>query len=145
MSDDDRSTDNRSGTEPHGTSHAQQAPGGATSRGPDFGAVGVPQVPIPPYDELRGKSSENTAGMAYDASNAPKPGPRPPVAEVERNGLSGAEMNPEPALGVGKSTSKSAENLAPDRPDTATKGAGRPVGKVAGDDRDTERGPAGPQ
>jgi hypothetical protein len=131
-------------TEPHGTSHAQQAPGGATSRGPEFGTGGEPQVPVPPYDELRGESGENSAAAAYDASNAPVPGPKTPLSDQERDGVSGTEMNPEPALGVGKSSGGRAEDLAPDRPDVGTKGpAQRPVGTADGEESDSAGGPGG--
>ena len=124
----------RTSTEPHGTSQAQQAPGGATSRGPEFGTGGEPQVPVPPYDELRGEPGKNTAAMAYDASNAPKPGSKTSVSDEERDGVSGTELDPEPALGVGKSSGGRAEDLAPDRPDTVTKGADRPAGTAARED-----------
>jgi len=135
-------------TEPHGTSDAQQAPGGGSSRGPEFGHGGEVQVPVPPYDDLRGEPGENTADKAYDTSNAAKPGPRPPVSDEEANGSSSTDMNPEPALGVGESSRGRAEELAPDRSDVATTGpAQRPVGKVAGDDPDSadQPGPIGPK
>ena len=130
--------DDRTSTEPQGTSQAQQAPGGATSRGPEFGTGGEPQVPVPPYDEWRGEPGKNTAAMAYDASNAPKPGPKTPVSDEERDGVSGTELDPEPALGVGKSRGGRAEDLAPDRPDVGTKGpAQRPVGTADGEPSDS--------
>lgn len=129
----------RTGTEPQGTSHAQQAPGGGSSRGPDFGTGGEPQVPVPPYRELKGdERGENTAVKAYDASNAPEPGPEPPVSDEERDGVTGTEVDPEPALGVGESRGGRAEDLAPDRPDTDTKGAAqRPAGKIGEDELDS--------
>lgn len=119
-----------------GASHSDQAPGGSASRGPEFGTGGEPQVPVPPYDDLRGESGENTAAQAYDASNAPEPGPEPAVSDQERDGVSSTDMNPEPALGVGKSSGGRAEDLAPDRPDTGTKGADRPVGTTDREDSD---------
>lgn len=131
-----------------GTSHAQQAPGGATSRGPDFGTGGEPQGLVPPYDgQQGGGSAESAEGVrkAFDASNAPKPGPTPVVSDEERDGVTGTEMEPEPALGVGKSSSSGAEEQAPDR-DVATQGAAqRPAGKVAGDDSGDQPGPVGPK
>lgn len=93
-----------------------------------------PQVPVPPYDDLRGESGENTAGKAYDASNAPAPGPEPTVSDEERDGVTGTELDPEPALGVGTSSGGRAEDLAPDRPDTGTKGADRPAGTADDDE-----------
>jgi len=118
-------------SETSGTSHAQQAPGGRSSRGPEFGTGGEPQVPVPPYDELRsektGRGAESTA-KAFDASNAPEPGPQAPVSDEERSGVTGTEIDPEPALGVGVSRGDRAEDLAPDRSDTATEAAGRPAG-----------------
>jgi hypothetical protein len=86
------SEDQTTSTEPRGTSHAQQPPGGGSSRGPEFGAGGAPQVRVPPYDEARGGASgEGAAGVrkAFDASNAPKPGPRPVVSDAERDGVTG--------------------------------------------------------
>ena len=57
-----------------GTSSAQQAAGGGTSRGPEFGTGGEPQVPVPPYDEYRGENTGSGAeatAKAFDASHAP--------------------------------------------------------------------------
>jgi hypothetical protein len=58
-------------------------------------------------------------------------------------------MSPEPALGVGKSSSTGAEEQAKsaaDRDDVATKRpAQRPVGKVADDENANQPGPAGPR
>lgn len=135
-------------TEHPGTSHAQQAPGGGTSRGPDFGTGGQPQVPVPPYEGLGEGSAQGADGVrkAFDASNAPKPGPAPVVSDTERDGVTGTEMEPEPALGVGKSSSTGAQEQAPDRDDVATQGGTqRPAGKVAGDDSSDQSGPAGPK
>ena len=56
----------------------------------------------------------------------PEPGPEPPVSDEERDGVPGTEMNPEPALGVGKSSGGRAEDLVPDQPDTATRGPAGP-------------------
>ncbi|WP_445183465.1 hypothetical protein ACTXG6_34030 [Pseudonocardia sp. Cha107L01] len=144
--------DQTTSTEPRGTSHAQQPPGCRSSRGPDFGTGGEPQVPVPPYDQDRDEvSAEGAEGVrkSFDASNAPKPGPPPVVSDEERDGVTGTEINPEPALGVGKSSSTGAEEQAKpasDRDDVATKGAAqRPVGKVADDDNADQPGPAGPQ
>jgi hypothetical protein len=130
--------DQQAGTEPEGTSPAQQAPGGGTSRGPEFGTGGEPQVPVPPYDELRGEPGENTAPKAFDASNAPEPGPTPPVSDEERDGVSGTEVNPEPALGVGKSHRARGEDFASDNPDgVGTKGPSqRPYGTPEGEESD---------
>ncbi len=130
--------DRQAGTEPEGTSHAQQAPGGGTSRGPEFGTGGEPQVPVPPYDEMRGEPGENTAPKAFDASNAPGPGPTPSVSDEERDGVSGTEVNPEPALGVGESQRARGEDFASDSPDGVdTKGpAQRPSGTPEGEESD---------
>ena len=119
-------------------SHADQAEGGRSSRGPEFGTPGEPQVPVPPYDELRGEPGENTASQAFDASNAPPPGPRPPVSEEERSGMSSTDMEPQPQHGVGERRMFSAEEQAPDRDDVGTKGpSARPVGRAAEDDADS--------
>ena len=96
-----------------------QMPGGRSSQGPVTEvASDEPQVEVPPYDgrttgfdEVRASRSQK----AFDASNAPEPGP-------------------EPALGVGKSTGRRAEDIAPDRPDTEAAEAGRSRGKAADDD-----------
>jgi hypothetical protein len=86
--------------------------------------------PLPPYDELRGEPGVNTAPTAYDADNAPEPGPEPIRSDEERGGLSSTDTAPEPALGVGRSHGARGEELAPDR-DDATKGpSGRPVGRA---------------
>jgi hypothetical protein len=126
-----------------GTSSAQQAAGGGTSRGAEFGTGGEPQVPVPPYNEYRsentGRGAEATA-KAFDASHAPQPGPPPPVSDEERDGVTGTEIEPEPALGVGVSHGKRAEDLAPDRPDTETKGAGRSAGTAHEQPSDTAGG-----
>lgn len=136
--------DDRSNTETP-TSHADQAPGGGSSRGPDFGTGGEPQVPVPPYDDLRGEAGENTAAAAYDASNAPPPGEKPPVSDEERTGMSSTEMDPEPALGVGSSRGSRGEDLAPDRDDVGRKGAAnRPVGEAADEAIDEGDGPVDP-
>lgn len=125
-------------------SHADQAEGGRSSRGPEFGTGGEPQVPVPPYDEERGEPGPNTAPQAFDASNAPAPGPRPPVSDEERSGVSSTDVEPEPALGVGRSTRRSAEDVAPDRDDVDEKGpAGRPVGRAEGDESGPDGGPTG--
>lgn len=118
-----------------------QAPGGHSSRGPDYGTPGEVQVDTPPYRDEKGPNSgEGAEGVrkAFDASNAPEPGPDGPISDEERKGMSSTEMNPEPPLGVGKSRGGRAEEQAPDRPDVDTKGpAGRPVGKTADDDDDS--------
>jgi hypothetical protein len=130
--------EDRTAAGPEGAAHSGQAPGGRSSRGPEFGTGGEPQVPVPPYDELRGEPGENTADTAYDASNAPDPGPPPPVSEQDRTGMSATETDPEPPLGVGRSHGGRAEDLAPDRSDVGTKGpAARPVGRAAEDDADS--------
>ena len=90
--------------------------------------------PIPPYDELRGEPGENTAPTAYDASNAPEPGPPPPVSDAERGGLSSTDIDPEPALGVGRSRGGRAEERAPDSSDGTKGPAERPVGRAGEDD-----------
>jgi hypothetical protein len=118
-----------------GASHADQAPGGRSSRGPEFGTGGEPQVPVPPYDELRSEPGENTAPKAFDASDAPARGPDVPVSEEERTGMSSTDMDPEPPLGVGESRGDRAEDLAPERHDVGTKApSGRPFGRVAEDE-----------
>jgi hypothetical protein len=130
--------DDQTGTEPESTAHSGQAPGGRSSRGPEFGTRGEPQGLVPPYDDLRGEPGENSAPTAYDATNAPDPGPAPPVSDEERSGMSATDTDPEPPLGVGRSRGGRAEEQAPDRDDVGTKGpAQRPVGQAAEDDADS--------
>lgn len=62
------------------------------------------------------------------------------VADEERDGVGDTDMEPEPALGVGESISRRAEDIAraedePGREDAGTKGASdRPVGVSTPDD-----------
>ena len=115
---------------PQQSGRAGQAPGAGT------GTEHV-QVEAPPYDDrAQGFSAEGEqrTHKAFDDDNAPPPGPAVPVADEERTGTSSTDMNPEPALGVGESTGRRAEDIAPDRPDTESKGAGRPAGKAADDE-----------
>lgn len=116
---------------------AKEMPGGGSSRGPEYSTAGEVQADIMPHDEERGApSAEGAEGVrkAFDASNAPEPGADPPVSDEEQGGTSSTDMEPEPALGVGESRGGRAEDLAPDRDDVGTKGAGRPVGKSGGDE-----------
>ncbi len=129
-----------------GQGSAQDAPGGRSSRGPEYGGVGEPQVEVPPYeDRQRAHNAEGAerTHRAFDADNAPEPGPEPPVTDEERSGTSATDMEPEPALGVGESRGGRAEDQAPDRPDTVTQGeSGRPAGAV--DDEDADEAGASP-
>ena len=127
--------DDRTAADRQGTTGAEQPTGGSVSRGPEFGTGGEPDAPLPPYDDARGEGGENTAVKAFDASNAPEPGARTPESDEERKGVSGTEVEPEPALGVGKTRTSGAEQQAPDR-STETQGAGRPAGAVEGGESD---------
>lgn len=122
-------------TEPQ--SAAQEMPGGGSSRGPEYGRGGGElQADVMPDDEGRAAPSEEGAEgvrKAFDASNAPEPGPTPPVSDEEREGMDSAEMDPEGPLGVGQSSGGRAEDQAPDT-DQPTKGAGRPVGQHGDED-----------
>lgn len=133
MVDDDRTSGNQQGS-------GREAPGGRSSRGPDYGHGGKPQVPVPPYDEQRGANAgEGAEGArkAFDADNAPAPGGAAPVSEQERARMSSTDTDPQPVRGVGGSRGGRAEDLAPDRDDVGTKGpAARPVGRAAEDDLD---------
>ena len=133
MVNDDPTTGRPEATDVH-----DEMPGGRSSRGPDTGPSDEVQVPVPPYDELRGENAEDGAEgarRAFDAANAGPPGEAPPVSEEERRGISATDMEPEPPLGVGRSTGKRGEDLAPDREDVGTKGeAGRPVGRTPEED-----------
>jgi hypothetical protein len=121
-----------------GSSPQQGMPGGRASRGPG-GGTGTEQVQVetPPYDDRKQEYSAEDGERthkAFDADNAPPPGPAVPVSDEERTGTSSTDMNPEPALGVGGSTGRRAEDIAPDRSDTESKGADRQAGKAANDE-----------
>ena len=121
-----------------GNSPQQDAPGGRRSRGPG-GGTGTEQVQVdaPPYDDRKQEFSTEDAERshkAFDADNAPSPGPAVPVSDEERIGTSSTDIDPEPALGVGESTGRRAEDIAPDRPDTESRGSGRQAGKAADDE-----------
>ncbi|HWN29503.1 MAG TPA: hypothetical protein VNP37_21230 [Actinomycetospora sp.] len=58
------------------------------------------------------KEAEKGAAKAFDASNAPKPGPPRPVSPQERAGVKDTDTEPEPALGVGESINDRAEDIA---------------------------------
>jgi hypothetical protein len=139
MVNDDRAADHQQAADVH-----DEMPGGRSSRGPDTGPAQEPQGLVPPYDDLRGENSgEGAEGVrkAFDADNAGEPGPPPPVSDEERRGMSATDTNPEPPLGVGRSTGKRGEDLAPDRDDVGTKGeAERPVGRTPDDDIDETGG-----
>jgi hypothetical protein len=143
MGDDDSTSPDEQGSDVR-----QEAPGGRSSRGPDYGAPGDPQVPTPPYDELRGENSgEGAEGTrkAFDASNAGAPGPPPPVSDEERSGMSATETSPEPPLGVGEKHGKGGEEIAPDRDDVDAKGAAqRPTGRTDEDGSGESQDPRSP-
>jgi hypothetical protein len=120
-----------------GSSSRQGMPGGRDQGSGTGPATEQVQVDVPPYDDRqRGFSAEDEerTHKAFDAENAPPPGPAAPVSDEERTGVSSTDLNPEPALGVGESTGRRAEDIAPDRPDTESKGAGRPAGKADDDE-----------
>ena len=94
------------------------------------------QVDVPPYDSRKREFNAEDAERshkAFDADNAPAPGPAVPVSDAERTGTSSTDMNPEPALGVGRSTGRRAEDIAPARPDTESREAGRQSGEANDD------------
>lgn len=100
---------------------------------PDHSAA--PRDPV--AETRRDKETVDSAGQsagthkAFDARNAPDPGPQPPVSDAELEGTSPVDMHPDPALGVGQSQGGRGEDLAPDRPDVHTQGKSqRPAGKV---------------
>lgn len=92
--------------------------------------------PRDPVEEAR-QSSTDSAGQAegvhraFDASNAPDPGPDRPISDEEREGTSPVDMEPEPAHGVGRSVTARTEDTAPDRDDVEYKGkTNRPAGEA---------------
>jgi hypothetical protein len=96
------------------------------------------------------KDAEKGANKAFDASNAPPPGPGREPSPEEAAGTKDTDPNPEPALGVGESINARAEDIAraaeekrgSDR--EGTKGAaGRPYGSgSAGDAEGVEPNPS---
>ena len=121
-----------------GSAPRQSMPGERADQGSGTGS-GTEQVQVdaPPYDDRKrgfGDGDEERTHKAFDAENAPPPGPAAPVSDEERTGVSSTDLNPEPALGVGESTGRRAEDIAPDRPETESKGADRPAGKAADDE-----------
>jgi hypothetical protein len=121
-----------------GSSSRQGMPGGREHEGSGTGpGTEQVQVDVPPYDDRKqgfDAEDEERTHKAFDAENAPPPGPAAPVSDEERTGVSSTDLAPEPALGVGESTGRRAEDIAPDRPDTESKGAGRPAGKADDDE-----------
>lgn len=84
-------------------------------------------------DDPPGPSEETRRGTerAYDASNAPEPGPDREISDEERDGVEATDTTAESPLGVGESSGKRAEDTAADseagREDVGEQ-AGRPVG-----------------
>ena len=132
--------EHRTSAEEQASDAREEMRGGRATRGPEYGTGGGPQVPTPPYREEKGAAGDEAGegtGKAFDADNAPPPGPAPTVSEEEREGLTGTETAPEPPLGVGESHGTGGEELAADRDDVGRKGeADRPVGRAAEDDLD---------
>jgi hypothetical protein len=58
------------------------------------------------------------------------------VSDEERDGMSGTEMNPEPALGVGKSSGARGEDFASDRPSPTKIPSQRPFDAAEGEESD---------
>lgn len=85
------------------------------------GSTDLPRDPV--AENERAKTTTDSAGQtegthkAFDARNAPEPGPDRPISDEERAGTSPVDLNPEPALGVGTSRGGRAEDQAPDRDD----------------------------
>lgn len=117
-----------------GQTQGQQQPGGRATRGPgpEVGESG-PNVPVPPYDDRSSRGEGAMAGnqKAWDASNAPEPGPGREISKEEREGFDSAEMEPKDTHGVGAQITEPGEAVGPgeDFETIGTKGASnRPVG-----------------
>ncbi|WP_433787964.1 hypothetical protein ACQPX6_14230 [Actinomycetospora sp. CA-101289] len=88
------------------------------------------------------KESEQGATRAFDASNAPPPGPGREPSREEAEGMKDTETRPKAPLGVGESLSARAEDIAREAEEErgsdreGTKGAGRPYG--SGDSHDAD-------
>lgn len=108
----------------------------ATSGRPTDGQHEQVDPPRDPVEVKRGDTTDSagqSAGVhrAFDADNAPDPGPDRPISDEERDGTSPVDTEPEPALGVGRSMTARAEDIAPDRDDVEQKGrTARPAGEA---------------
>jgi hypothetical protein len=82
------------------------------------------------------KDAERGADKAFDATNAPGPGPGREVSPEERDGMTDTDPAPDPPLGVGESLNTRAEDVARGEEDEAgRKGAsGRPYGHGSGNE-----------
>jgi hypothetical protein len=58
------------------------------------------------------KEAEKGADKAFDADNAPPPGPGRESSPEERGGMTDTEMRPKGPLGVGESINARAEDIA---------------------------------
>lgn len=98
------------------------------------GSADPPRDPV--AENERAKTTTNSAGQAegtrkaFDARNAPEPGPDRPISDEEQAGTSPVDMNPEPALDVGNSRGGRAEDQAPDRDDIERDDTGRARGQA---------------
>ena len=87
------------------------------------------------------KDAEEGANKAFDASNAPPPGPGRESSPEERAGMKDTDPAPEPPLGVGESINASAEDIAREAEGSAVPTArarrapsGRPYGSGSAQD-----------
>ncbi|GLZ44156.1 hypothetical protein Acsp06_03410 [Actinomycetospora sp. NBRC 106375] len=82
------------------------------------------------------KDAEKGANKAFDATNAPEPGPGREPSSEERDGMTDTETAPQPPLGVGESINARAEDIARENEEKAgEKGAsGRPYGHGSGNE-----------
>lgn len=82
------------------------------------------------------KDAEKGAEKAFDASNAPPPGPGREPSPEERGGMTDTDPAPQPPLGVGESINARGEEIAADEEHEAgAKGAsGRPYGHASGNE-----------
>jgi hypothetical protein len=82
------------------------------------------------------KDAEKGADKAFDATNAPAPGPGREVSPEERDGMTDTDPAPDPPLGVGESINARAEDVARgDEDEAGRQGAsGRPYGHASGNE-----------
>lgn len=117
----------------------QPPPGGGATRGPSTKNIADtfdPDAVVPPYedrstgvDSVTGIDAQESAGLAYDASNAEPPGPGREESAEERAGVPGTDTTAASPLGVGVSKTDSAEDIAEDTKEGTKGQSERPYGK----------------
>jgi hypothetical protein len=100
------------------------------------GADDHEEVPVNEAGNDAQKAAREGARKAFDASNAPEPGPGREPSDEERHGMTDTDPAPQPPLGVGESINARGEDVAGEHEEEAgRKGAsGRPYGHGSGNE-----------